>query len=103
MPLGVFGPVFGSGVTPLNSTQTTGPISGATVFPAPANALGFLLQTDSTNATNVRYRIGGSAASASLGHQLEPGRDTGFLPFGSTLQAAVESGTCLIQLTWFIK
>ena len=101
MPLGPFSPNFGFGLAPNGATQFTIAISGAAAgYAAPANATAFLVQADSTNLTNIRYRPGSAAANASLGHQLEPGRSE-YVSFGSTLSLCVEGGTCLVQVTWY--
>lgn len=103
MPLGPFVPNFGFAQTTNGATQITQLISGtsATGFQPPTNAVAFFLQTSSLNTDAVRWRVG-AAANVSLGHMLEGGRDTGFIPFGgSTLTVCAASATQEIQLTWF--
>lgn len=78
-----------------NSTVTTTPAT----LTAPANAVGFLLQNISTSTANVRWQIGG-AASSSSGAQLAPGQDTGFIPAGSNVSIAAESGTQSYSIQW---
>lgn len=100
MPVGPFAPSFSS-VTPNGATQLTVAISAVTNYSAPSGAVAFLLQTDSSlNSANGRWRLGSAAAAAS-GHQLEPGRDTGLIPYGSTLSICPEGATLAFQLTWF--
>lgn len=91
-----------SASTPNGATQLTVNISAATSYAAPTGAVAFLLQTDSSlNAANGRWRLGTAVASASSGNQLEPGRDTGVVPYGSTISICPEGATLSFQLTWF--
>lgn len=98
---GMFQPSFNY-VTPSGATQITTYVSAATGYAAPPGAVAFLLQTDSTNTANVNWRLGTVAAGASVGHLLEPGRDTGIITYGATVSVCPVSGpTQIIQLTWF--
>ena len=101
MGLGPFTPQFGLAPAAAGATQITNTTLSTVIgYAPPPNALGFFLQTNSTNGTNVRWRLG-LAATATAGHQLEAGRDTGLIPFaGPTLSLCSESGTNEIQLTW---
>lgn len=83
----------------VNGTQVTGNVSTVITLTAPANSVGFLLQASSANAANLRYRIG-SVATTSSGNQLEPGRDTGFIPCGADISVVSESGTNEYQIQW---
>jgi hypothetical protein len=78
-----------------NSTVTTTP----STLSAPANAVGFLLQNLQTSTSNIRWQIGG-AASSSSGAQLAPGQDSGFIPAGSNVSIASESGTQNYSIQW---
>lgn len=104
MPLGTFAPTVSGTPVVAGATQVTQFISTVTNFSPPPSAIGFFIQTDSTNALNVRWRLG-AAASLLVGHQLEPGRDTGLIPTASglTLSFMPETAnlTLSIQLTWF--
>lgn len=109
-------PVDGSGVTqpvsiaasistkaPVNATGS-GSAAGATVstavtLSAPANAVGFILMNLETSTTNMRWSVG-RTASATLGQQLQPGRDTGFIPVGANISIIAESGTCNYDVQW---
>lgn len=120
-------PVDGSGVTqPVSGTffQATQPVSIAAAIPtkspvnttgsgsaaastvstiatitAPANAVGFILMNLDTSSTNMRWSVG-RTASTTLGQQLQPGRDTGFVPIGANVSIIAESGTCDYDLQW---
>lgn len=91
-------PAAGSaGNSPGSSTVST-----VATITAPANALGFILMNLDTSTTNMRYRIGGTAAVAS-GQQLQPGRDTGYIPCGANISIIAESGTCNYDIQWVIR
>ncbi len=72
----------------------------ATQFVAPANAVGFILMANDDGTASVRWKAGGGVASAASGSQLQPGRDTGFVPCGADLSVASESGTQPINIQW---
>jgi hypothetical protein len=107
-------PVDGSGVTqPVSMAKTQiGGLSGnspgsATVstvstITAPANVAGFILVNLDTSSANIRYRIG-AVASATSGQQLQPGRDTGFIPCGANISICAESGTQNYDIQWVIQ
>lgn len=62
-------------------------------FTPPANAVGFLMLTDSgVNTQNIRWKIGATATTTS-GMVLEPGRDTGYIPCSTTISVIAEAGT----------
>jgi hypothetical protein len=82
--------------------HTTGNVSTVVTLTAPASAVGFLLQASSSNSTNIRWRIG-AAATASVGQQLQPGRDTGFIPCGANISIISESGTNEYQVQWIVR
>ena len=98
--------VFGVGA--LNGTYSTvgdAGISGGTptTESAPANAIGFILEADDANTTNLRWTIGTAVPSATSGMKLQPGRDTGYVPCGHDIKILVESGTCKYGLQWVTK
>ena len=102
---GVFNPIYGfASSAPNGATNITQYVSALTGFAAPANAVAFLFQSDDTNGGNIRWRLGAAASTVS-GHQYEPGRDSGYVPFsGGTFSVCPEGGagvTLGIQLTWF--
>lgn len=75
----------------------------AETFTAPANAVGMILQASSANVGNIRWRASGTA-TASSGHQLEPGRDTGFLPITTDISYINESTTGdYLSITWMVQ
>lgn len=80
--------------SPLNTTGTYAEIVNLTTvaqtFTAPANAVGFLIEADSTNVANVRFKVGATAAVAS-GVMLQPGRSE-YLPLGANISVIAESG-----------
>jgi ribosomal protein L18E len=78
----------------LNTTLTT-----VVTETAPAGAVGFILEAKDANAANIRWAIGATATTTS-GMQLQPGRDTGFIPVGANVSVVAESGTLEYQLTW---
>lgn len=79
-----------------NSTAIT---STPTTFTAPSNAIGFILEAESTNTANIRWAVG-SAASTTAGMLTEPGRDSGFVPLGANLSVAAVSGTQAVDIQW---
>jgi hypothetical protein len=88
---------------PINTTGS-GSAAAATVstvitLSAPANAVGFVLQNLDTSTANIRWAVG-RAASATLGQQLQPGRDTGFIPVGANVSLVAESGTQNYDIQW---
>ena len=92
-----------SAKAPLNATGS-GSAAGATVstvatLTAPANAVGFILMNLDTSTTNMRWAVG-RTASTTLGQQLQPGRDTGFVPVGANVSIIAESGTVTYDIQW---
>lgn len=74
-------------------------VSTVITLTAPANAVGFILQNLDTSTANIRWAIG-RTASATLGQQLQPGRDTGFIPVGANVSLVSESGTNNYDIQW---
>lgn len=89
--------------TPRNASATDSTAASATgaaeTESAPADAVGFILSADGANTDSIRYRLGGTA-SATAGHELEPGRDSGYIPCAATISIFAVSGTQTYQLTW---
>lgn len=82
----------------------SGSTAGATVstvitLTAPANAVGFVMQNLDTSTASIRWAIG-RIASSTLGQQLQPGRDTGFIPCGANVSLVAESGTQNYDIQW---
>lgn len=74
-------------------------VSTVITLTAPANAVGFILQNLDTSSTNIRWAVG-RTATATLGQQLQPGRDTGFIPVGANVSLVSESGTNNYDIQW---
>lgn len=93
--------------SPVNAagTQVNNTLSGTTASPhaAPANAVGFIFEHDSTSSDSVRWSVG-STASATVGNLCEPGRDTGFVPIGTgatiSVAAVASTGTNSYSIQW---
>lgn len=90
-----------SGKTPINTTGsgTTGTVSTVITLTAPANAVGFILTCLDTSTENIRWAIG-RTATTTVGAQLQPGRDTGYVPFGDDVSIVSESGTQGYDIAW---
>lgn len=70
---------------------------------APAGAIGFIVENESSNSNPIRYRIGGTA-STSEGMLLEPGRDSGYVPTGTNVSICnTVSSTQTYSILWVIK
>lgn len=79
----------------------SGTVSSVTTLTAPTFAKGFILMNLEASTANIRYKIGGTA-SASNGQQLQPARDTGFIPCSSDVSIIAESGTQNYDIQWFL-
>jgi hypothetical protein len=104
MALNVFSPQFGTASASNGVTSVTQYISAVTGFQPPTGAIAFLFESDSLNAGSLRWRTS-AAANVTLGHLCEPGRDSGYIPYGASSTFSVipvDSGVTLsITLTWF--
>lgn len=85
-----------------SGSQSNATVSTVITLTAPANAMGFLLTNLDTSTANIRWAVG-ATASASVGTQLQPGRDTGFIPAGADISVCSESGTQNYSVQWLIK
>jgi len=92
VPFSVTGSGSGAGAT----------VSTVTTLTAPANAVGFVLMNLDTSTANIRWAVG-RTASTTLGQQLQPGRDTGFIPIGASVSVIAESGTQNIDIQWIAQ
>ena len=98
-------PVSGTVATssPLNANASgsaaAATVSTVTTLTAPANAVGFILMNLDTSTTNMRWSLG-RTASTTLGQQLQPGRDSGFVPSGANISIIAESGTVNYDVQW---
>lgn len=86
----------------INGSQVTGTVSTVITLTAPANAVGFVLQAADTNTANVRYRLG-AVATTTVGQQLQPGRDSGYIPAAVDISIVAESGTQEYQVQWILS
>lgn len=78
-------------------------LTTANLETAPANAVGFIIESESSNANNIRYRIGGTA-SATDGMLLEPGRDSGYIPTAANVSVCnTVSSSQTYSILWVIK
>lgn len=85
-----------------SGSQSNTTVSTVATLTAPANAMGFLLMNLDTSSANIRWAVG-ATASASVGSQLQPGRDTGFVPAGANVSICAESGTQNYSVQWVVK
>jgi len=88
-----------SSITVTPSVNTNGSVSNsttvttsATTFSPPANAVGFVVEAESSNTVNLRYACG-TTASTTVGMLLEPGRDSGYIPSKGTVTVCAVSGS----------
>lgn len=72
-----------------NSTSVT---TTATTFSPPTNAVGFVVEAESSNTVNLRYACG-TTATTTVGMLLEPGRDSGFIPSKGIVTVCAVSGS----------
>jgi hypothetical protein len=77
-------------------------VSTVVTLTAPSNAIGFILQNLDTSTANIRWAVG-RTASATLGQQAQPGRDTGFVPIGANVSICAESGTQNYDVQWIAQ
>lgn len=91
-------PVKNSGITGSGSAASA-TVSTVVTLSAPATAIGFVLMNLDTSSANIRWAVG-RTASATLGEQLQPGRDSGFVPVGANLSVCSESGTQNYDVQW---
>lgn len=89
---------LGAGNSPGSASAST----TASTLTAPANAIGFILMNLDSSTTNLRYRIG-AVATTSSGQQLQPGRDTGYIPCAANISICAESGTPDYDIQWILS
>ncbi len=90
-------PSGGNGYSPGSGTVST-----VTTSSPSGTAMGFILMNLDTSTANIRYRLSGTATTTS-GQQLQPGRDTGFIPFNGSLSLVAESGTQNYDIQWVLQ
>jgi hypothetical protein len=94
-------------VKPSNGATGSGSAAAATVstvitLSKPSNAIGFVLMNLDTSTANVRWALG-RTATTTLGQQLQPGRDTGFIPAAIDVSLVAESGTQNYDIQWIAQ
>jgi hypothetical protein len=89
-------------VAAASGSQTTGTVSTVITLTAPANAQGFILQNLGTSTANLRFAIG-ATATTTLGMQLAPGQDSGYVPAGANISLVAESSTQNYNVQWVVK
>lgn len=82
-----------------SASETTGNVSTVITLTAPSNAIGFILQAKDANTANMRWAMG-ATATTTAGQQLQPGRDTGYVPAGANVSIVAESGTQEYEIQW---
>ncbi len=86
-----------------NYVQGSLTTTAASANTAPANAVGFILESESGNANNIRWCIG-ATASTTNGVLMEPGRDTGYVPCAATVSICnTVSSTQAFNLQWVLS
>lgn len=85
-----------------NGSNTDSTVSTVITLSPPANSVGFILMNLDTSTANLRWRIGAVATSSS-GQQLQPGRDTGFIPCAASISLCSESGTNNYNIQWILS
>lgn len=85
-----------------NGSNTDSTVSTVITLSPPANSVGFILMNLDTSTANLRWRIGAVATSSS-GQQLQPGRDTGFIPCAAAISLCSESGTNNYNVQWILS
>lgn len=70
-------------------------------FTAPTGAFACFIETDDSNTTNMRVKMGGTASPTS-GIQFQGGRSE-FYQGGSNISYCAESGTGKISIQWFVR
>lgn len=82
-----------------NASVVTGSVS---TFSPPANSVGFILESDSTNGGSVRWAIVSTPTSSS-GMLMEAGRDTGFIPCAAAVKVISVTGTNVVGIQWVMS
>lgn len=78
--------------------------TSAQTFTVPANAVGFVIETLSSNSDNIRYKIG-AAATISSGMRLEPGRSENYNSGpAANISVIAETGTNqVVSVQWILS
>lgn len=93
-----------------NASQSTVAVTVAeSNYAAPANAVGVIIEAESSNASNIRWGASNSAVnilSTTVGVLQEPGRDSGYVPLGQGTYLhliSVAAGTNNIDIQWVLS
>jgi len=89
-------------INPAGNSPGSGTVSTVATLTAPANAIGFILMNLDTSTVNIRWRLG-AVATTSSGQQLQPGRDSGYVPCGANISICAESGTQNYDVQWVLN
>lgn len=92
-------------VAATGGTYVQGSVSTVISIVAPANTVGFHIQSLDTNTTNYRWTVGtGGPATSTNGSQWEPGRSEVFQNWNpGTISMCAESGTCTYMIQWILS
>lgn len=94
--------------SPINPTgnyaEITNLTTSAQTFTAPANSVGFVIETLSDNTNNVRYKVG-AAATTTSGMRLEPGRSETYAGGpAANISVIAEGGTNqVVSVQWTVN
>lgn len=91
-PWVVSGTVTASRNTNGQANNSTVVGTSAVTFTPPTNAVGFVVESESSNTINLRYACG-TTATTTVGMILEPGRDSGYIPSSATVTVCAVSGS----------
>lgn len=84
-------------------SEITNLTTAAQTLTKPSGAVGFVLESESSNTQNVRYKIG-AAATTTSGMRLEPGRDTGYIPCAANISVCAEAGSSQkVTIQWILS
>lgn len=86
------------GGTIANATQG----ASAATLTAPANAIGFILSADDGNTDNFYFAIG-ATASLTSGQEMQPGRDSGFVPCGANVSIFGAASNPRYNMQWLTR
>lgn len=82
--------------------EITNLTTSAQTFTAPAGAIGFKIQSPSTNSQNIRFKVGGAATTTS-GMIMEPGRSEDFDSSTNVSVIAVAGSNQSVYIQWKVR
>jgi hypothetical protein len=92
----------GGSVNSAGSFESQAVGTSAATFSKPANAVGFILLSESPNTDNVRWCVG-AVATALIGSLYEPGRDSGYVPLSADISVIAIGGTQKVSVQWILS